>query len=50
MIEMDVWDIAKAVAADRLKAAKTESGKLEHEVVVRQKWLAELKEQVCSEL
>ena len=46
VIEMDVWDSAKAVAAERLKAARTESGKLEHEVVVRQDWLTELMEQV----
>ena len=50
VIEMDVWDSAKAVAAERLKAAKIESSKLEHEVVVRQNWLAELREQVWSEV
>ena len=50
VIEIDVWDSAKAVAAERLKSAKIESSKLEHEVVVRQNWLAELREQVCSEL
>ena len=49
MIEMDVWDSAKAVAAERLKSARSESGKLEHEVAVRKKWLTELREQVCPE-
>lgn len=43
---MEVWDSAKAVAADRLRAAKSESGKLEHELTVRQGWLQSLKEQV----
>ena len=50
MIEMDVWDSAKVVAAERLKSAKTESSKLEHEVIVRQNWLAELQQQVCPGL
>ena len=46
MIEMDVWEAAKAVAADRLKAAKGEGARLEHELHVRQDWLRGLKEQV----
>lgn len=46
MIEMDVWEAAKAVAADRLKAAKGEGARLEHELHVRQDWLLGLKEQV----
>ena len=47
MIEMDVWDSAKAVVAERLKSARNDSSKLEHELSVRQDWLAELREQVC---
>ena len=46
VIEMEVWDSAKAVAADRLRAAKGEGGKLEHELTVRQGWLQNLREQV----
>ncbi len=49
VIEIDVWDSAKAVAAERLKSARSESSKLEHEVLVRQDWLTELREQVCPQ-
>lgn len=45
VIEMDVWDSAKAVAAERLRAARNESAKLEHELTVRQGWLQGLREQ-----
>ena len=45
---MDVWDSAKAVAADRLRAAKGESGKFEHELTVRQGWLQNLTDQVTG--
>lgn len=47
VIEMDVWDSAKAVAAERLKAARSEGSQLEHELTVRQNWLTGLREQVC---
>ena len=43
---MEVWDSAKAVAAERLRAAKSEGAKLEHELTVRQGWLGTLREQV----
>ena len=43
---MDVWDSAKAVAADRLKAAKGEGSQLQHELNVRQGWLQNLRDQV----
>ena len=45
VIEMDIWEQAKAVAAERLKAAKGEGARLEHELHVRQDWLQGLKEQ-----
>ena len=47
---MEVWDSAKAVAAERLRAAKGESSKLEHELTVRQGWLQNLREQVSHSL
>ncbi len=46
MIEMAVWDSAKAVAADRLRAAKGEGSNLQHELNVRQGWLQNLRDQV----
>ena len=46
VIEMEVWDSAKAVAADQLRTAKVDSSKLERELTVRQEWLQSLREQV----
>ncbi len=46
MIEMDIWDSAKAVAAERLKGARQQLSGLDSEASVRQELLATLQSQV----
>ena len=46
VIEMDIWDAAKAVAAERLKGTKRQLTELDSEARVRQELLANLQSQV----
>lgn len=46
VIEMDIWDAAKGVAAERLKGARQQLSGLEAESRVRQELLATLQGQV----
>ncbi len=46
LVDIEVWEAAKAAAAEQLKAAKQASLQLEHEMAVRQSVLARLKQEV----
>lgn len=46
VIEMDIWDAAKAVAAERLKSTKRQLTELDSEARLRQELLANLQSQV----
>ena len=46
VIEMDIWDAAKAVTTERLKGTRQQLGDLEAESRVRQELLASLQDQV----
>lgn len=49
MVEMDIWDAAKAVAAEQLRGARSDLIRLESEAEVRAELLATLRSQVRFE-
>lgn len=48
VVEMDIWDSAKAAAAERLKSARQQLTRLESELTVREELLAKLQGQASG--